>query len=273
MAQSPDTIVGASPDVLGARVECTDPATCAVVWETARFPLEVYAGPTPDRIDHSTPVATATGGSAVPVPVDPLGPTYFEVVAEGSAAGPVVTAPDLRLASVHVRDLGGEMAAGGRLVRWGRLFSTDDLALASPDDQDRIAALGLPTTCPRPARRAGAPRDPTRPAALRRDRRLLTSIADSPDAAWTRCGGPPSDWPAALVLSALGVSRETVAGAVLAGQAAAGRTPDRAALDAAFTVVVLRFGSFRSYLTRGLHFGPPERRRLRARDTGPLPDP
>lgn len=45
----------------------------------------------------------------------------------------------------NFRDLGGYRAAGGRLVRWGRLYRSDSLAKLRGDDAARFGALGVRT--------------------------------------------------------------------------------------------------------------------------------
>jgi len=46
---------------------------------------------------------------------------------------------------VNFRDLGGYPAAGGRSVRWGRVYRSDSLHRLDPADAPRLADLGIVT--------------------------------------------------------------------------------------------------------------------------------
>ncbi len=60
---------------------------------------------------------------------------------------------------VNFRDLGGYAGAGGRRVRWGRLFRSDSLERLSPADLDVLDRLGVRLVCDlrRDEERARAP--------------------------------------------------------------------------------------------------------------------
>ncbi|MGE5829347.1 MAG: tyrosine-protein phosphatase [Micromonosporaceae bacterium] len=45
----------------------------------------------------------------------------------------------------NFRDLGGYPTADGRVLRWGRLYRSDDLARLAETDRERFAALGIRT--------------------------------------------------------------------------------------------------------------------------------
>lgn len=66
-----------------------------------------------------------------------------------SAAAPRSETPtrSLPLAGAsNFRDLGGYTGHGGRQVTWRRIFRSDHLASLTPDDQARLAALGIART-------------------------------------------------------------------------------------------------------------------------------
>lgn len=246
-------------------------------WELARAPVRVYAGPTPERIDRSAPVAVLPTGTEVTIALpDPGVRRYFEVVAAGSRHGPIVSDRFLRLdGAPNSRDLGGYQTGDGRRTRWGRLFRSDGLGELTDPDRVRLARLGLPTTCTdggaqpaTPAALEAAAAAVTTAAARRRDRHLLLRLADGPDAQWVQCTrfDDRLGWSAALVLTTLGVRKETVVADHLLGTPlAAAPAPDRRPLDLAFAAVGDRYGSWERYLGRGLGLDPRTRARLHAR--------
>lgn len=251
---------GVSPGVLGARMACDPAGTCTVTWETARLPVQVFAGPTADRIDRAVPVATVPTGDSATFPVAPDAPTVVEVVAADESRGRVVGVREPGPGTV--RDLGGYRTRRGSAVVWGRWFVARDLAGTVPAV---VGALGLPPTCSSDTADAG-PR-PFADGTVRADRRLLRSWGSAVPA-WVRCATRSGDWPVVLFLTAAGVPRETVVAAVLDLRTAEGRPPDRAAVDRPLDRVLARFGSFRRYLRRGLGLSGPELARFRRAAVG-----
>ena len=73
-------------------------------------------------------------------------------------------------------------------------------------------------------------------------------------------------WPVALVLSTLGVPKETVVGDYLQSNVSGGAPPaDRAYLDAGYEAVRTKYRSFGNYLVKGLGLDERTYRRLRKR--------
>jgi protein-tyrosine phosphatase len=88
--------------------------------------VKVFAGDSPDAIDHRKPAATATGSSHVSISgLDPDTRYYFEVV---PSDGPRLIISERRVqlvGGVNFRDLGGYQAVDGRRVNLGRLTDRD----------------------------------------------------------------------------------------------------------------------------------------------------
>ncbi len=269
---------------MGARADCAARVTCTVSWELARGPVRVYAGATPGTIDRTTPVAVVRAGNDATVPVpEPGPPIYFEVVPRRAEHGPVVA--DRRLAlegAPNTRDLGGYGTVDGHQVRWGRLFRTDGLGTLTEADRARLAAFGLPSTCPSDVGAAGvlaAPLDAaeiraaasanvTDPARRKRHGALLRGLArgELPQFASCTLLDDRTGWPVALVLSTLGVPKETVVADYLQSNQAGGAPPaDRAYLDAGYEAVRTKYRNFGRYLVKGLGLDERTYRQLRKR--------
>ena len=135
--------------------------------------MRVYAGATPGTIDRSTAIAVVRTGTEATVPVpEPGQPVYFEVVPRRTKHGPVVRRPAAPLRGApNSRDLGGYGTVDGHQVRWGRLFRTDGLGALTEADHARLAAFGLPSTCPSDDGAAGGSGAPLDAAAIRGRRR------------------------------------------------------------------------------------------------------
>jgi protein-tyrosine phosphatase len=273
----PTAVDATSPKIVGARADCAATTTCTVAWEIARPPVRVYAGGTPDTIDRSHPVAVVRSGNqaAIPVP-DPSRPIYFEVVPRRAKHGPVVADRLLALAgSPNTRDLGGYGTYDGHRIRWGHIFRTDGLGALTDGDRARLAAIGLPSTCPTTgddapvdtaAIRAAAVANITDPARRKEHAALLRELARGELPQFVSCSllDDRTGWRVALVLSTLGVPKETVVGDYLQSNQLGGAPPaDRAYLDAGYETVRKKYKSFGRYLVKGL--GLNERTYLRLR--------
>ena len=115
-------------------------------YSSETVPVDIYAGPTPGRIDFTGPVANTHGGP--PVVVDRLRsdrPYYFALVCPGS---PELIVGERRMpleGSVNFRDLGGYPAGGAKTVRWGQIFRSDNLARLTDRDIEMLECLELAT--------------------------------------------------------------------------------------------------------------------------------
>jgi protein-tyrosine phosphatase len=254
-----------------------------VAWELARAPVRVYTGVTPGSIDRSAPVAVVRSGNETTVPVtEPGRPIYFEVVPRRAKHGPVVADRILALEGApNTRDLGGYSTIDGFQVRWGRIYRSEGLGPLTDADRARLTALGLPTTCPiedpttdgggaldATAIRAAAAANITDPAIRRAHGALLRSLArgELPQFASCTLLNDRTGWPVALVLTTLGVPRETVVGDYLQSNQFRGAPPsDRAYLDAGFEAVRAKYRTFGRYLVKGLGLDERTYRQLRKR--------
>lgn len=268
--------------MLGARADCGAVTTCTVAWELARQPVRVFAGPSPSDIDHSRPLAVVRGALEVTVPVpDPQRSTYFEVVARRAKHGPIVTDRNLRLAGApNTQDLGGYRTYDAKRVRFGRIFRSDGLDGLTEADRIRLESLGLPVTCSAPAAeatntdllddaaiRATAAAVTTR-AALEQYGALLRALARDNLPQFVQCTlvGDRMGWGAALILTTLGVPRETIVADYLQSTTlGVVPPPQRAYLDAGFEAVRNRYGKFGTYLVKGLGVNERTYRLLRKR--------
>jgi protein-tyrosine phosphatase len=276
----PTAVDATSPRIVGARASCAAQTTCTVAWELARPPVRVYAGSTPGTIDRSQPVAVVRTGNEASIAVpDPSRPIYFEVVPRRAKHGPVVADRLLALAgSPNTRDLGGYGTYDGHRTRWGRIFRTDGLGGLTEGDRTRLAAIGLPATCPAAdggadapvdaaAIRAAAVADIIDPAIRKQHGALLRALARGELPRFVSCSllDDRTGWPVALVLSTLGVPKETIVGDYLQSNRFGGAPPaDRAYLDAGYETVRKKYKTFGRYLVKGL--GLNERTYLRLRE-------
>jgi protein-tyrosine phosphatase len=249
-----------------------------VAWELARAPVRIYAGDAPGTIDRDEPVAVVRTGTEATIPVpDPSRPIYFEVVPTRSRHGPIVADRSLGLeGSPNTRDLGGYGTIDGHRVRWGRAFRTDGLGALTDADRARLAAVGLPSTCPNvesaappdtAAIRAAAVANITDPAIRARHGELLRELARGDLPRFVSCTmlDDRTGWPTALLLTTLGVSKETIVGDYLQSNRLGGAPrADRAYLDAGYEAVREKYRNFGRYLEKGL--GLNERTYLRLRE-------
>jgi len=266
---------------VGARADCAATTTCTVAWEIARPPVRVYAGSTPGTIDRSQPVAVVRSGTEATIAVaDPSRPVYFEVVPRRAKHGSVVADRLLALeGSPNTRDLGGYGTYDGHHVRWARIFRTDALGALTDGDRTRLAAIGLPSTCPVDSAADGAPLDAaairaadvaniTDPAIRKQHRALLRELARGDLPQFVSCSrlDDRTGWPVALVLTTLGVPKETIVGDYLQSNQFGGAPPaDRAYLDAGYETVRKKYKTFGRYLVKGLGLDQRTYLRLRKR--------
>jgi protein-tyrosine phosphatase len=267
----PTAVDATSPRIVGARADCSAGTTCTVGWELARPPVRVFAGATPGTIDRSHAVAVVRSGTEVRIAVpDADRPIYFEVVPRRAKHGSVVADRLLALeGSPNTRDLGGYGTYDGRFLRWRRLFRTDGLDTLTDADRTRLAAIGLPSTCrtadadgtgdgaplDAAAVRAAAVANVTDPAIRKQHGALLRALARGDLPRFVSCSllDDRTGWPVALVLSTLGVPKETIVGDYLQSNQFGGTPPaDRAYLDAGYETVREKYRSFDKYLVKGL---------------------
>jgi protein-tyrosine phosphatase len=180
----------------------------------------------------------------------------------------------------NTRDLGGYGTYDGLQVRWGRVFRTDGLDSLTDGDRARLAAFGLPTSCPDVAAvgdatvvdaaaiRAAATANITDPALRARHGALLRALARGELPRFVSCSllDDRTGWPAALLLTTLGVPKETIIGDYLQSNRTGAAPPaDRAYLDAGYEAVRKKYRTFGRYLVKGLGLNDRTYQRLRDR--------
>jgi protein-tyrosine phosphatase len=112
--------------------------------------VDVYQGPAPDRIDRSAPVARARAlfTKVVVEGVSRLERPFFELVADGGEKTRIVAERKLPITGTdNFRDIGGYEAEDGRVVRWGLLYRSNNLADLTADDLRYLNGLGVKLVC------------------------------------------------------------------------------------------------------------------------------
>ncbi len=116
-------------------------------------PVLIYAGPTPDAIDRSAPLAKKSGGfayltTASHPDVKINHRLYYELFAVNSGESIVTAERRLPLDGAdNFRDLGGYRTTDRRFVRWGVLFRSNDLADFTDDDLDYLSEIDIRLQC------------------------------------------------------------------------------------------------------------------------------
>jgi protein-tyrosine phosphatase len=105
--------------------------------------LPIHAGPAPDRIDRSSPIASLVGGRARITRLPFEGRPFFELMLPDGSTRIVAERLLPFDGAEHFRDLGGYATSDGRSVRWGRAFRSGQLAGLSDEDVARLRELGV----------------------------------------------------------------------------------------------------------------------------------
>jgi protein-tyrosine phosphatase len=139
---------GDAPSLIDAAVSRRD-GTLELRWVHRHGPCEVsvYHGGSPDAIDRRAPLLRSSDGGARLEGLDPEGPHYFELVPAGGLPFVVGERRIAAEGTSNLRDLGGYAAAGGRRVRWGQLFRSDNLARLTDGGLALVRRLGIRTVC------------------------------------------------------------------------------------------------------------------------------
>ena len=133
--------------VVSAEVSRSPEGHVIVTWTTSGEceKVDLAWGRTPEAVDHGHALTVDAGAGRAIFADLPRGRVYMSVVPSGGGGAVVAAERNLGLSgAVNFRDLGGYPAAGGRRVRWGRVFRSDALLLDDTDLED-LAHLGLRT--------------------------------------------------------------------------------------------------------------------------------
>jgi protein-tyrosine phosphatase len=132
------------PVVVHVSVDGDGGGDLLVRWELdGAGPVEVAVGPTPETIDHTTPVAVVEGSEVV---LQGLGRGRHYVSVAPAGGGSAVVAAERLVAlegTLNFRDLGGYRTSGGGRTRWGRVFRSDALHALTVEDVALVGQLGL----------------------------------------------------------------------------------------------------------------------------------
>ena len=127
-----------------------DPNSVRISWQFKSEPcsVEVFQGPMPAYIDRSRPIAVTSSESDIAIDhLEPDRPYYFALVVN-NASKLIVSERRLPLeGAVNFRDLGGYQTADDRVVRWGQLFRSDNIARLSERDLRILRHLNIATLC------------------------------------------------------------------------------------------------------------------------------
>lgn len=131
-----------------AAVAARTDGTVALSWSGLSGPVDVWLLPTagsPRTSGRKLLSAVVGSGAAVPVAAWPR--PYFLV--RDSKGREVRTAERVLPldGGSNFRDLGGYRAEGGGTVNWGQLYRSAVMAGLTPDDFQRLGALGIRTVC------------------------------------------------------------------------------------------------------------------------------
>lgn len=125
-------------------VERIGPGRVLIRWPEPRAGerVVIYAGPGPEAIDRSEPVAETRQAR---VAIDSAGDarTFYEVNREDGKRELVAERRVPFEGASNFRDLGGYATTDGRRVRWGRLYRSDDLSELTEADVARLERVGL----------------------------------------------------------------------------------------------------------------------------------
>lgn len=136
--------VDASAEIASAKVERIAPDRVAVTW-TAPAAVDVYAA---DQADASTGqaklVSDDDADGRFELTVAPTERPYFVLkdARDGTSARVAERVLPLQQGS-NFRDIGGYPAAGGKHVRWGRIYRSGATAMLTEQDLAAVKTLGL----------------------------------------------------------------------------------------------------------------------------------
>ncbi len=105
---------------------------------------KLYAGSTAEGIDLTTPVLTGKGKGEHTVNVSNTARSYFKIISDEGQA----TFAERRLpidSCYHFRDMGGYKTTDGKIVKWGKVFRTDELIHVSDGALAYLNGLPLKT--------------------------------------------------------------------------------------------------------------------------------
>jgi protein-tyrosine phosphatase len=129
-------------------------------WNAKARPTSVYVSSNPAASTRGLrPVKANVVGGAVDVPAPVTPRPYFLLTEKGGRQTRVAERLLPLQGGRNFRDLGGYRGAGGRQVRWGKIYRSGVMSGLTNADFDYLSALGIKTICDlrSPQERAGEP--------------------------------------------------------------------------------------------------------------------
>jgi protein-tyrosine phosphatase len=137
------------------KVERVDDGKVTISWPPgfASGPVDIFAGLSPEAIDRSRPLARTEQPEITLSNVDsPFISVnyrlYYELIPAAGGAPLIVAERRLPLQGPdNFRDLGGYATEDGRLVRWNRLYRSNDLSGLTAHDLQYLSGVGIKLIC------------------------------------------------------------------------------------------------------------------------------
>ena len=138
--------------VEAARVTRQADGSLRVRWSQPAREVRLSAGLSPEHIDWDRPLQVVRSASeALLTGLDPALRHYIGlafVEPDGQTRRMVAAERHLPLRGArNLRDLGGYRTAGGRSVRWGRIFRSEHLSDLTAEDQAYLERVGIRAVC------------------------------------------------------------------------------------------------------------------------------
>lgn len=127
-----------------ARLERSDPETVTLVWED-RDKVEIYLADAADTpLKQARKLETRKGGGSLTIAMPASRRQYVRIVDRGDRSITTVAERLLPLQQgSNFRDLGGYVGAGGKKIRWGRIFRSGAMPVLSEQDYKVLGGLGI----------------------------------------------------------------------------------------------------------------------------------
>jgi protein-tyrosine phosphatase len=124
------------------------PQTVKLQWDAAAGPASIFIASTPYAGQRALkPAAAAVAGGAAEVAAPSAPRPYFLIRARDGAESWTAERLLPLQGGRNFRDMGGYAAAGGKTVRWGKLYRSGVMNGLTATDLSYLSALGINTIC------------------------------------------------------------------------------------------------------------------------------
>jgi protein-tyrosine phosphatase len=125
----------------------SSPSTVKLQWDAAAGPASIFVASTPYSGPRALkPAAAAVAGGTAEVTAPSVPRPYFLIRARGGESWTAERLLPLQ-GGRNFRDMGGYAAAGGKTVRWGRLYRSGVMNNLTAADMTYLRALNINTIC------------------------------------------------------------------------------------------------------------------------------